>query len=169
MWGRVHNKVLYEEAPPWGPTPYPFIYFLFNRKGTPFVYLLLTTGTTFTYLLQNPFNCFKSTVFWIWINHKTRTSSLLSPRSNKMHLRALFGLFTDRHDWFPYPFTYFNQWNPHSLIAGDKMSPQTHLGQRYSMNCIARFFPESVLILGMPVLCQLICMVCGRKRPWCWV
>ena len=31
----VLNKVLYGEAPPRGPTPYPFIYH-FGRKGTPF-------------------------------------------------------------------------------------------------------------------------------------
>ena len=36
--GGVLKKVLYGEAPPRGPTPYPFIYHFF-RKGTPFVYL----------------------------------------------------------------------------------------------------------------------------------
>ena len=38
--GGYSKKVLYGEAPPRGPTPYPFIYHFF-RKGTPFVYLLL--------------------------------------------------------------------------------------------------------------------------------
>ena len=38
--GGVLNKVLYGEAPPRSPTPYPFIYH-FGRKGTPFIYLLL--------------------------------------------------------------------------------------------------------------------------------
>ena len=47
--GGVLNKVLYEEAPPRGPTPYPFIYH-FGRKGTPFIYLLLKKDTPFTYL-----------------------------------------------------------------------------------------------------------------------
>ena len=47
--GGVLNKVLYGEAPPRGPTPYPFIY-NFGRKGTPFIYLLLEKGTPFTYL-----------------------------------------------------------------------------------------------------------------------
>ena len=47
--GGVLNKVLYGEAPPQGPTPYPFKY-LFGRKGTPFIYLLLKKGTPFTYL-----------------------------------------------------------------------------------------------------------------------
>jgi len=42
--GGVLKKVLYGEAPPRGPTPYPFIYHFF-RKGTPFVYLLLEKGT----------------------------------------------------------------------------------------------------------------------------
>ena len=44
--GGVLKKALYREAPPRGPTPYPFIYHFF-RKGTPFVYLLSEKGTTF--------------------------------------------------------------------------------------------------------------------------
>ena len=50
-------------------------------------------------------------------------------------------------------------------VAGDKRSPHTILGQWYVIICIARFFPESVHILGMPVLSELICMVCGREGP----
>ena len=38
--GGVLNKVLYREALPRGPTPYPFTYH-FGRKDTPFIYLLL--------------------------------------------------------------------------------------------------------------------------------
>jgi len=49
--GGVLKRVLYGEAPPRGPTPYPFIYHIF-RKGTPFVYLLLEKGTPFIYLLK---------------------------------------------------------------------------------------------------------------------
>ena len=49
--GGVLKKVLYGEAPPRGPTPYPFIYHFF-KKGTPFVYLLLEKGTPFIYLLK---------------------------------------------------------------------------------------------------------------------
>ena len=33
--------------------PLPFLTAFFHDKGTPFVYLLLTTGTLFTYLVQN--------------------------------------------------------------------------------------------------------------------
>ena len=50
------------------------------------------------------------------------------------------------------------------IIKGDERSPQPILGQRYSMNC-KRDFPESVHILGMLVLCRLICMVFGRGSP----
>ena len=46
------KKVLYGEAPPRGPTPYPFIYHFF-RKGTTFVYLLLEKDILFIYLLMN--------------------------------------------------------------------------------------------------------------------
>ena len=129
--------------------PFPF-YISFLTEEVSLLYTFYwQNGTPFTYLLLNPFNCFKCTVFWIWINHKTRTSSLLS-RSNKMHLIALFGLFNDRNDLFPSTFTYFNQWNPHSFIAGDKMSPQTYLGQRYSMSCIMRFSLNLSSFLGCP-------------------
>ena len=48
----VLNKCLYREAPPRGPTPYPFIYD-FSRTRYPLEYLLLTNGTPFTYLVQN--------------------------------------------------------------------------------------------------------------------
>ena len=52
--GGVLNKVLYGEAPPRGPTPYPLIYH-FWQKSYPFrIYLLLTNGTPFTYQV-NPF------------------------------------------------------------------------------------------------------------------
>ena len=33
----ILNKCLYGEAPPRGPTPYPFIGTIFYEKGTPFV------------------------------------------------------------------------------------------------------------------------------------
>ena len=42
---------LYGEAPPRDPTPYPFIT-IFYLKGTPFVYLLLTNGISFTDLIN---------------------------------------------------------------------------------------------------------------------
>ena len=52
--GGVLKKVLYGEALPRGPTPYPFIYHFF-RKGTPIVYLLLEKGTPFIYLLKKTY------------------------------------------------------------------------------------------------------------------
>ena len=85
------------------------------------------------------------------------------------------------------------------VIAGDKRSPSTILGQRHFINCMVgtshmilirtRFtiitiswytiriiyelraqlysevFPKSVHILGIPVFCALICIVCGREGP----
>ena len=54
LGGGVLYKVLYGEAPPRGPTPYPFIYHLW-QKSYPFgIYFLLTNGTPFTYQV-NPF------------------------------------------------------------------------------------------------------------------
>ena len=49
----------------------PFVCTILDRKGTPFVYPLVTNGTPFTYLILNAaslFNCCKYTIFTIWIN-----------------------------------------------------------------------------------------------------
>ena len=48
----VLNKYLYQEAPPRGPTSYPFIYH-FSQKKDFFPILLLTNGTLFTYPVYN--------------------------------------------------------------------------------------------------------------------
>ena len=47
--GGVLNKSLYGEAPPRGPTPYPFCTIL-AEKVPLFIYLLLKKGTPFTHL-----------------------------------------------------------------------------------------------------------------------
>ena len=54
-----------------GTKPLPFVCTILDRKGTPFVYPLVTNGTPFTYLILNTaslFNCCKYTIFTIWIN-----------------------------------------------------------------------------------------------------
>ena len=52
--GGVLNKLLYGEAPSPGPTPLIPIYIpFFTKNSTPFVYLLLTQGTPFTFLFNN--------------------------------------------------------------------------------------------------------------------
>ena len=43
---------LYMANPPGGPTLYPYIYTIFDRKGTPFIYLLLENDISFTYLVN---------------------------------------------------------------------------------------------------------------------
>ena len=49
--GWVLNKYLYGEPVPRGPTT--ILYTIFHKKGDPFVYLLLTNGAPFTYLVSN--------------------------------------------------------------------------------------------------------------------
>jgi len=52
--GGYSTNRLNREAPPRGPTPLIPIYIpLFTKKRIPFVYLLLTHGTPFTYLFNN--------------------------------------------------------------------------------------------------------------------
>ena len=64
---------------------------IFRRKGvTPVVYLLLTNGKPFTYLVQT----FTSLL--------TLTADIF--HSHKMDRLALLGLFTNRSDRFPVPF-----------------------------------------------------------------
>ena len=46
------QQSLYGEARPRGPTPY-LLHTIFDRKGTPFVYLPLKNGTHFVYLPKN--------------------------------------------------------------------------------------------------------------------
>ena len=104
LQGGTHMGSLCPEVQP----PYPFIY-LFDRKGL-FPFCILSIDKWYplhvcSSELCTPFNCCKCTVFWIWINHKTRTSSWLF-HSHKMHLSAILGLFTDWNDRFPYPCTW---------------------------------------------------------------
>ena len=44
-WGRVLYKALYMAAPPWGATPYPFVYHIILTEKLPF-HILLTLGCT---------------------------------------------------------------------------------------------------------------------------
>ena len=51
-----------------GTNPLPFVCTILDRKGTPFVYPLVTNGTSFAYLILNAaslFNCCKYTIFTI--------------------------------------------------------------------------------------------------------
>ena len=50
------------------------------------------------------------------------------------------------------------------LIASDKRTPQTILGQSYFINCTARFFRNLSMFLGC-VLYHLICIVCDFEGP----
>ena len=47
---RVLKNFSYRQAPPLSPAP-TVLYTIFHEKGTPFVYLLLTNGTPFKYLV----------------------------------------------------------------------------------------------------------------------
>ena len=102
--------------------PLPFYILFLPRKGTSFVYLLLTNGSLSpTYLeLCIPFNCCKYTVSKIWINHKTRTFSWLF----HCHKIDLLALFMHQNNRFPYPIIYFNLWNVYPFIVSYTWSPK---------------------------------------------
>ena len=77
----VLKKCLYGEAPPRGPTPYPFIsLYHFSQKKYPFRTPSIDKWYPFhipCLELCIPFNCCKCTVFYIGINHNNRTFSRL--------------------------------------------------------------------------------------------
>ena len=96
------TKVLYEEALLWDPTPYPSVYH-FWQKTYPFWTASIDKCYPFHIpSLESciPFNCCKSTLFKIWIDHKTRTFSWLF-HSYKVHLLALLGLWQTKMTDFP--------------------------------------------------------------------
>ena len=78
---------------------------IFNRKDTPWVYLLLTNGTPFTYLVYNLASLLTAVnvrSFKYEKKSQTRTVSRLFFYSHTM----LLFLFTNRNDRFPNPFIY---------------------------------------------------------------
>ena len=96
------TKVLYEEALLWDSTPYPSVYH-FWQKTYPFWTASIDKCYPFHIpSLESciPFNCCKSTLFKIWIDHKTRTFCQLF-HSYKVHLLALLGLLTTKMTDFP--------------------------------------------------------------------
>ena len=106
-----------KEAPPRGPTPYPFIHYFFYGKGTPFVQLLLTNDTPFTYLIQNEdckkvgFSPLKSIFKPPTWDFRTKHTSLTSSKRSSTFLWPFscswptqkYGLFcwTRTTGWFP--------------------------------------------------------------------
>ena len=78
--------------------PHTLLYTIFGRKGTPFVYLPFTNGTSFTYLVSN-FASLSTAV-------NEMPCKSLSTAINA--LVALLDFLTDRNDGFLYPFICFN-------------------------------------------------------------
>ena len=64
-----------------------------------------------------PFDCCKYTVYKIRVNHKTRKLSWLFHSHKILRSGSPFrSSVTDWSDSFPYPFIYFNYWNPYPFI-----------------------------------------------------
>ena len=95
--------VLYREARDSGPTPYPFIYRL-RQKRNPFRRALLTNDTPFTCIVSN-FTSLQTAVNAL--SFKTESFPLF--HNHKMYLLGPLGLFTDQNERFPNPFIYFSK------------------------------------------------------------
>ena len=99
---RVLTKALCGEAPPRSQTPHPFKY-RFWQERHPFCIPYIEKWYPFhipSLELCIHFNCCTCTVFKTWINHETRTFSILF-HSHIMYLLVFLGLFTNREDRFP--------------------------------------------------------------------
>ena len=89
---------------------------IYDWKGSPFVYLLLTNGTPFTYLLWN----FTSLLPGVKCGCLTfKYEKITKPERFLDFFTAikrvyLLGLFTNRNDRFPYPFHILQlvKWSP---------------------------------------------------------
>ena len=122
--GSQQSFILGGSAPKSNP-PYP--------EKVPLCIPSVGNGTPFTCLeLCIPLNCCKSTVFKIWINHKTRPFTQLFSQPCNASVRPFYGFFTKRNDSFPCPLIYFNKWNPNPLIY---LKPEngTHFGWSLSV------------------------------------
>ena len=113
----MYSTIFY--TPPRSPNPY-LLYTIFHEKGTPFVYLLLTNGSPFTFRTLHPFASFpfKCSVS-SYNGNQSQKRNVFSPlESHKIHLLALLGPFVDpiENDRFPNPFIYFNEKNPFPFI-----------------------------------------------------
>ena len=93
LWGL--NKLLFKEAPPRGPAPYPFILLFFDGKGTPFVQLLLTNDTPFAYLIQNE-DCKKNRFFSFKIDFLSHQRKIFARSTQALQAQSAPGLFFDR-------------------------------------------------------------------------
>ena len=99
--------------------PFTLSHANFDRKGIPFVYLLLimTNSSSFTYLVESLLTAVNAPCFYYKnksLNQQFFLSFYFSQPWNS--LVDSLGPFKDRNYTFPYPFIYFNKWNPYSFI-----------------------------------------------------
>ena len=73
----------------------PFYFTIFDGKGTPFVQLLLTNDTTFTYLIQND-DCKKSRFFSFKIDFLSHPRKIFARSIQALQAQSAPGLFFDR-------------------------------------------------------------------------
>ena len=73
----------------------PFYFTIFDGKGTPFVQLLLTNDTTFTYLIQNE-DCKKSRFFSFKIDFLSHPRKIFARSIQALQAQSAPGLFFDR-------------------------------------------------------------------------
>ena len=89
------NNFLYGEALPRGPTVLFYIQFL-DRKGTPFVFLLLTNGTPFIYLVTKSDN---QSVFSTFSVHWNASVSSFRPFYRRASLASTSKIPTISYTW----------------------------------------------------------------------
>ena len=94
-----------------GPTHHLFMYHFWEKRYTFHIPSWFRT-------LQIPLNCFKYTVFLVWINNHLFRKFCWLFHSHKKYLFVLLIPFTDWNDSFSYPLIYFNLWNLYPFMYG---------------------------------------------------
>ena len=124
--GGLQNKVLYGVQPVlYGIQPCTLLCTNFDSKCTLLLYLLLTNGTPFTYLIYNFVSLyFKCAVFKLWIQITTFSRLF---HSHKMHLLTLWTFLQTEMTYFPVlsytstrpvPFHIPEPWKKKVLLSG---------------------------------------------------
>ena len=75
--------------------PLTLLFTIFDGKGTPFVQLLLTNDTTFTYLIQNE-DCKKCRFFSFKIDFLSHSRKIFARSIQALQTQSAPGLFFDR-------------------------------------------------------------------------
>ena len=130
--------------------PFVYLLFMFCWQWYPFHMPSLE--------LCIPLDCCKCTVFKIRTNHKTRPFTHLFSQACNASVSPFWAFLPYRNGSFPYPFIYFNKWNPNPLVY---LKPEngTPFGWTFSVQAILRSTPPPRDSSRLWIFYQQICPI----------